>query len=261
MNEQEWLSSVDPQAMLGWLNPDGEVSGRSHVAVSDRKLRLFACACCRSVWHLLTDERSRRAVEVAEQHADGQATDAELAAAWAAAWAAAGDAAGDPFRAAARAATWYSASRAAAWAAAWDTAWAAAWDAARDAAKDVAWAAGEDTAWKMQSNVLRCIFGNPSRPMLVPQGTWIWTNPQGVVDEHGCNPAPWLPKHWLTWHDATVPRLAQAIYDNRTFDRLPILADALEEAGCDNEDILAHLRSLDPHARGCWTLDVILGKE
>jgi hypothetical protein len=54
--------------------------------------------------------------------------------------------------------------------------------------------------------------------------------------------------------------MAQAIYDGRTFDQLPILADALEEAGCHNSDVLAHCRSEGPHVRGCWVVDLLLGK-
>jgi hypothetical protein len=55
--------------------------------------------------------------------------------------------------------------------------------------------------------------------------------------------------------------LATGIYDERAFDRLPILADALEEAGCDNADVLAHCRGDGPHARGCWVVDGVLGRE
>jgi hypothetical protein len=55
--------------------------------------------------------------------------------------------------------------------------------------------------------------------------------------------------------------LAQAIYEDRAFDRLPVLADALEDAGCTNSDLLGHLRGPGPHARGCWVLDLLLGKE
>jgi len=83
---------------------------------------------------------------------------------------------------------------------------------------------------------LRCLFGNPFRPAAL-------------------DPA------WLTWHDATIPKIAQAIYAERAFDRLPILADALEEAGCDSADILSHLRGPGPHVRGCWVVDLLLGKE
>ena len=57
-----------------------------------------------------------------------------------------------------------------------------------------------------------------------------------------------------------MPRLAQAIYEARAFDRLPILADALEEAGWTDNAILTHLRSAGPHVRGCWALDLVLGK-
>jgi len=92
-----------------------------------REMRLFAVDCARSVQHLMTDPRSIAALDVAERHADGLATDGELAAARDAAWAAAWDAARDP-------------ARDAAWDAARDAAWAAAWGAARDAA----WAAARD---------------------------------------------------------------------------------------------------------------------
>jgi len=81
--------------------------------------------------------------------------------------------------------------------------------------------------------ILRCLFGNPFRPATL-------------------EPA---------WQTATVHGLAQAIYEERGFDRLPILADALEEAGCTNADILAHCRGSGSHARGCWVVDLLLGKE
>ena len=51
------------------------------------------------------------------------------------------------------------------------------------------------------------------------------------------------------------------MHDDRAFDRLPILADALEDAGCDNADVLAHCRGEGPHVRGCWVVDLILGKQ
>ena len=79
----------------------------------------------------------------------------------------------------------------------------------------------------------RCIFGNPFRPVTADP----------------------------SWLNSTVVALARGIYDERAFDRMPILADALQDAGCDNEDVLNHCR--DPHgvhARGCWVVDLVLGK-
>jgi hypothetical protein len=87
----------------------------------------------------------------------------------------------------------------------------------------------------LQCEILRDLFGSPFRPV-------------GVESS------------WLTWHDGTVPRLAQATYDERAFDRLPVLADTLEEAGCVSVEILAHCRGPGPHVRGCWVVDAILDK-
>src|SRR5207302_11255992 len=116
-----------------------------------------------------------------------------------------------------------------------------AWSAASQASNFAYLAAGdqpqsvpEQTA---QADLLRCIVG----PLL-------FRAPPAV------HPA------WLGWNGGTVLHLAQAIYDERSFDRLPVLADALEEAGSDNEELLSHCRGLGPHARGCWVLDVLLGK-
>ena len=61
--------------------------------------------------------------------------------------------------------------------------------------------------------------------------------------------------------DATIPRLAQQMYDSRDFSSMPILADALEEAGCTSADILEHCRRPETHVRGCWVVDLVLGKE
>lgn len=66
-----------------------------------------------------------------------------------------------------------------------------------------------------------------------------------------------VPKRWRT---STVLAVARGAYDDRAFDRLPVLADALEDAGCDSEPLLAHLRGPGPHVRGCWALDAVLGK-
>jgi hypothetical protein len=73
-------------------------------------------------------------------------------------------------------------------------------------------------------------------------------------------PPPPIPTSWLTWDGGTVVRLAQAVSDEGAFDRLPVLADALEEAGCTDRSILDHCRQPGGHARGCWVVDLILGK-
>jgi hypothetical protein len=86
-----------------------------------------------------------------------------------------------------------------------------------------------------QSALVRELFGNPFHPKTVQRS-------------------------WLTWQGGTIPRLAQAIYDERAFDRLPILADALEEAGCTSEEILSHCRGPGPHCKGCWVVDAVLEK-
>src|SRR5262249_41943220 len=89
---------------------------------------------------------------------------------------------------------------------------------------------------KDQVALLHCIFGNPFRPVAI-------------------NPS------WLTWNDGTVQKIAHAIYDERAFDRLPILADALEEVGCTNADILNHCHQQGEHVRGCWVVDLLLRRE
>jgi hypothetical protein len=201
----------------------GEVA--SDRVASDRKPRLFACACCRQVWHLLTDDRSRRAVEVTERFVDGEATEEEWAAARAAARSAAGHTDWDNYAPS-------SPSRALA---AWQAAMAAG-DAAWDAAWDAAGAAPWDAATKQQAPLLRDIVGNPFRPVTL---------------------APAV----LAWQGGTVGKLAEGIYEERAFDRLPILADALEDAGCTDRAILDHCRGPGPHARGCWVVDLVLGKQ
>jgi hypothetical protein len=75
-------------------------------------------------------------------------------------------------------------------------------------------------------------------------------------------PTPPVAAGVLDWKGACVMRLATAIYEERAFtpERLGVLADALEEAGCTDAELLGHLRGSGPHVRGCWALDVLLGK-
>ena len=94
---------------------------------------------------------------------------------------------------------------------------------------------GAPEQWQCQ--LLRCVFGQPFQPPIA------------------------LDSSWMTWNGGTVRGLADAIYAEPAFDRLPILADALEEAGCTDSNILDHCRGPGPHVRGCWVIDLVLGKE
>jgi hypothetical protein len=100
---------------------------------------------------------------------------------------------------------------------------------------EAAWRAGNKEARTQVTPVLRDLFGNPFRFVSVA-------------------PA------WLVWEEGAVPKIAQSIYTERAFDRLPILADALEDAGCTDPEILGHCRQRGEHACGCWAVDLILGK-
>ncbi len=101
-------------------------------------------------------------------------------------------------------------------------------------ALEIARGTAEKTAEvEAQIVLLHDTFGNPFRPVTVESG-------------------------WLT---STVVSLAQAIYDERKFENMPILGDALEEAGCEEEQVLEHCRSAGPHVRGCWVVDLLLGKK
>ena len=223
MTEAEWLTCTDPEKMLEFLR------GKA----SERKLRLFAVACCRRIWRLFKDDNNRRAVEVSERLADGLATNAERRSAALAAGGGSGDAGGaaacavgvPPLHAAERA----SANAASAFATASEL------PLLSNYQINPAWQRLVDAERASQCNLLRNIFGNPFRHVT-------------------------LDPTWPSWSDGTVVKLAQSIYDDRAFDRLPILADALEEAGCTDADILAHCREPSEHVRGCWVVDLLLGK-
>jgi hypothetical protein len=239
VTESEWLAATEPLTMLDFLRSTGRA-----------------------------DERSKRAVEIAEQFADGLATWEQLVQA-------AYDALllGLPRRVADKL-VWYAAH------AAYDSArnftisdcehpaWSGASGAAIDASAAAWWVAinafapglafdnGDEVINPMllpeemrraadqashvenaeQCRLLRCLFGNPFRP------------------------SPRIPARVLAWNDACVVKIATAIYEERSFDLMPILADALEDAGCDEAGVLEHLRGGGPHARGCFVLDAILGK-
>jgi hypothetical protein len=199
VTEQEWLDCTDPTPMLQFLG------GKA----SDRKLRLFGCAACRTLWSFLPDVRSREAVEAAERFADGLIRRQELRKA--------GGHAGNVLP-----------SRRSRF--------------AKMITSVPVLGRHLPTHWvpgKVAVGLLHDLFGNPFRPVAIDAG-------------------------WLT---PTVTSLAGAAYDGRAlplgeldFARLAVLADALEEAGCTNSELLGHLRGPRPHVRGCWGVDLLLKK-
>jgi hypothetical protein len=239
MTEQDWLACRDPRRMLALLRGSGKIS--------ERKRRLFAVAVCRRIWHLLTDERSRRAVEVAELLADGR-IDRETRSA--------------TRRAAsqAMAPTWRTLRRtfqsSGVMLAPTDAALVATYvldvrlieatiaylvaravGAAAEAAALTSEAESEER--KAQADLLRDIFGNPFRAQ------------------------PTLAATVLAWDDGCVVKLASGIYQDRDFspERMAVLADALEEAGMTDEEVLGHLRGPGVHVRGCHIVDLLTGRE
>ncbi len=220
MTEAEWFRCLEPQKMADYLSDINRGSGR--------KCRLFVCACVRRIWHLLTDERLRLAVELSEQAADGLVTDKYIEDAWLD-WIDQGDfGSGGDAGIAALAATGVSAR--------WD------WEDAHDYA--VSAVAGTDAEVAVerqtQGDLMRCIMGNPFRPI----GLCATRVTPGLLS------------------------LAQTAYVERhpgsgylAPSRLAVLADALEEAGCSEQAVLDHLRSPGPHVRGCWPVDLVLAKE
>lgn len=223
MNEVEWLICTSSKTMMDFLQ------GK----VGDRKLRLFACACCRRVAHLMPDRRCRKALEASEKYADGLITEIQLEWADRRTWglfgqgghgrglSAESDLVGHKVAVMTQGASKLNLSYHLA-------------GITRNLMQVMQAADGstqmEGESWL--SNSLRCAIGNPFRAL-------------------NANPA-WLTPHVLT--------LAQTIYEDRAFDRIPALGDALEAAGCDEADVLAHCRSLAEHLRGCWVVDGLLGK-
>lgn len=216
MTEAGWLTSADPVTMLRWISlPFGDRPiAHPQIPISDRKLRLLACAC-----H-----------EVARRDANGALHDDE---ALQAAYAVADGASPSLLLRHSH----------------WVFALASAERAARRAV--------EVNYKGAAPSLLRCLFGNPFRPHVVlPRDV-------GVVLHNG-------PKNYrqddvlledvLHWHDGTVVKMARSIYDGCDFSAMPVLGDALEEAGCENEGILRHCREPGLHGRGCHAVDLLLGK-
>lgn len=242
MTEAEWLTCNEPSPMLAFMRR----------RLSQRKLRLFAVACCRRVWEGVTPY-ARLAVEVAERFADGLADGKE--------------------RAVARARVGKDANAAGCWNGAMGCGWFAAdhsaWKAATGAARDAS-GARPPAAWLEALKYRR-----PSRALQrASRAGWAEVDRiEGIAQSQFLRDM--IPFHRvdidaavLSWNSNTAVRLAQAAYDERFLPDgildttlLAILADALEEAGCSDRIILGHLRNRGTHVRGCWVVDLILGKE
>jgi hypothetical protein len=230
--EAEWLACARPEALLNFAQR------KLHRKVLRRKQRLLVCACCRLLWPLLGDPDSRHAVEVGERFARGTATPKER----------------DNARQAAELPLpGESAAAMAAWAA----------ELACYPGPDVRRAVDQAISYVVDIEVLTDL--GPFRADIAAA----WKAKRAGSRARICDsvrdvfgPLPFRCPHvepaWLAWGEATVPRIAQAIDDELAFDRLPILADALEDAGCTDEDILGHCRGPGPHGKGCWVVDAIL---
>jgi len=217
VTEHEWQTGADPELMLEFLGK----------GASERKLRLFVCACCR---RFDLGHASRYAVNAAEQLADGMISREKMR---------------EVMRSGARSAhraleRTQSAHQRAVLNSAWAVLSAGALedavmlDAVMDLVKHTRLL--NQIAVKSEpflfSDLLHCIFGNPFRPVeLDPR-----------------------------WRTSTVMDLAAAIYEERTFDKLPILGDALMDAGCDSPELINHCQNEGPHILGCWPVDLILQK-
>jgi hypothetical protein len=209
--------------------------------VSERKLRLFACSCCRRIERFLNDAVVRKALNAAERYADGRIRDST-----AHSWYRKAIAAHRSVPRSTDSIPEFHAYCAVAWSVL-ESGSTAYLSVPNEVAATLAAATAEpqtSPAWLRTfraelaalSDLLRDIVGNPFRP------------------------PPAIDDGWLRWQGGMVGRMVSVIYEERRFDELPILADALEDAGCDNADILSHCRSGGEHARGCWLLDLLLNK-
>lgn len=220
VTEDEWYGDIDFDVYLETCMWLREEK-KNH-----RKLRLWSCACCRRLEALLPDMRSMNAINVAERVADGLADKNEI------------------WEAKKNLRRWFRKSGenwggAAEWAASAahillfnleESAQTAPIRACK--AMEESGATTKDAEYQMQFELLRDIFGNPFSPV------------------------SFQPE----WRTTRVASLAKAMYDSRDFSAMLALADALQEAGCEDEDILKHCRSSSLHVKGCWVVDFILDK-
>jgi hypothetical protein len=251
LTEAEWLAATEPQLMLEFLRKNPVASGvvscdccffqcrQRPVARCPlyRKLRLFALECCRRILHLLPNLTCQRVAQELELYLEGILPSYARAV--------------EEFDSMRRArfrnfetrdlGDWtalYGAVRGY-WNSDFDVlepTHLKRWQLAQVVASDACRSAG-DGEKIAHCHLVRDLFGNPFRPT-------------GEMDP-ACT----------RWNGSTVVNLAAAIYQDVTFDSLPVLADALADAGCADAELLGHLRGPGPHVRGCWALDLLLEKK
>ncbi len=225
MTEDEWLACDDPQPMLA--NQRGKIG--------DRKLRLFAAACCRTIWHLL-HRRVKKQIAIMENWVDGMASVEDVQNArerllYNSHWCAKAlkpsySSLEAPYHA------WFAISSVAS----------PEHLSVGDCCERVVDARLAEDEEQTPSSIraelaelLRDVLGNPFR-------------------------APPDITSWASWREGLAVAMARQMYESRDFSDLPVLADVLEDAGCDEAQLLSHGRGPGPHVRGCWAVDLLLAK-
>jgi hypothetical protein len=226
MDESKWFAEREPQRMIRAIESFGRVRRTKR---GRRQKRLVVCGCCRLIWEHFRDSRLTDAVEIAERFADGLASKEELRLA------------GGTFRPMSfseydpeEPGVHRLTAASMAFATTQDSPLAMAFWITDYPFPLAGYRGTREEANALICSVFRDIFGNPFRPLAF-------------------DPA---------WRTSTAVALARQIYESRDFSPMPILADALQDAGCDNDDVLNHCRDTGGvHVRGCWVVDRVLGKE
>jgi hypothetical protein len=232
VTEADWLTCPEPGTLLDYLNQRDDAS--------PRKFFLAGAACVRRVWHLLDRPELRAVVEAAEQFADGVLTREQLSSFTTAAADIHRDLPREDLRLWASLAAFQlrhdprgNHGKAEHTMTAIDDASRVIALATGAAESSDAWYAARFAEMRIQANLYRCVLGNPFRPVTF---------------------AP-------EWRTDTALALARQMYESREFGAMPILADALQDAGCNEPAILDHCRDASlTHVRGCWATDLVLGK-
>jgi hypothetical protein len=244
MTEAVWLGDASPNLMMDFIHTslyelgDRERERRSRSI--KRKERLLGVACCRRIWSLIADD-VRHCVEIAERFADDAATSEDLRAAREKALA-----------------KWIPSGG---------------WDSATKACELIC-AETADAHFFLKDAVVAAVTPRRAALGFVNRGL---TNAEIATDKALVeaeaakhreyirdlfgNPFRKQPKFNKKWRTSTAVALAKQMYESRDFSTMPILADELQDAGCENEEILNHCRQAGEHVRGCWVVDQVLGKE